>query len=151
MNKHLEQENGGKNAYGSGVSQGLTAGLPTSLSKKTMGTSLELYDCTVTEQYFSRYLIRLVTFPSVTMVEMKKQMYFCIVIVCRLSRKSNMKKIDNILFIHPGNKYKDKIWQPVLFVSFLVFVCGSMLARKDLPVSGSRWSRPARSPSHLTF
>lgn len=30
-----------------------------------------------------------------------------------------MKQIDNILLISQGNKYKDKIWQPVLSSPFL--------------------------------
>lgn len=35
-----------------------------------------------------------------------------------------MKQIDNVLLISQGNKYKDKVWQPILFASLLVFGCG---------------------------
>lgn len=124
------------------VSQGVkgTVGLPTPLSKKTMEASLEFCGCTVTEQYFSRQLTRWVAFLSVKMVEMKEKIYFCSVNVWRVSSKFKMKRIDNMLLIPQGNKYKDKIWQPVLFVS-LVLGCGSMLVSKDLSAPGSETSR----------
>lgn len=134
------------------VSQGVreTVGLPTPLSKKTMEASLEFCGCTVTEQYFSRQLTRLVDFLSVKMVEMKEKMYFFSVNVRRVSSKFKMKQIDNMFLIPQGNKYKDKIWQPVLFVA-LILGCGSMLVSKDLSAPGSGMSRYTRSSLHLIF